>query len=241
LHENEHILTEVVFTGDSLIAVDHDGVVRIWNTTTWAIEDKFETRKRVTAMDVSPNGRLLAIGFGRSNSIDSGIMLWDVSTRVCLRTLSGHRPFALAFSPDGRTLVSTSERHDVVLWDVTTGMQLRTVEGHITTVAGAAFSPDGTKLATTDFAGNLRIHDAATLAEIDRHPLTLRSMFRLGALRNRERRFGEAEAILRRTLSLQKQTLSRGDAQISQTRKQLAVAIDGRRKQSEHPPPSKAE
>ena len=238
LHENEHILMAVAFTpdGESLIAADHDGMVRFWNTATWSLEKTLEF-PRLTAMDISGDGNLLALGFGRSRDPNPGILLWDIKAGTRRRTLLGHRPFAVAFSPDGRTLASTSERHDVLLWDVATGMQLRKLEGHETTVSGADFSSDGTKLATNDLYGGLQIWEAATLDQIDRHPQTLRALYRLGVTQNLEGRYAESEATLRRLLSLQERTLPVNSAEISKTQAELDIAIERQRKQSERAPP----
>lgn len=178
-------------------------------------------------MAVLPNGNLLALGFGRPRSPDAGIILWDLNAKAYRRKVVGHRPFAIAFSPDGRTLVSTSERHDVVFWDVATGLQLRNLGGHRNTVTGAAFSRDGTKLATTDFSGNLRIRNAAPLAEIDHHPLTLRSLLNLGVVQNQERNYSTAEMTLCHLFARQKEL---GDREMSATRTEITTALEGQGK-----------
>ena len=134
-------------------------------------------------------------------------------------------------------IVSASEDKTVNVWDVATGMPLRNLKGHPTTVCGASFSRDGTKLATTDFSANLFIRDAQSFEEIDRHPLTLRALFRLGVTQNRERRYSVAEATLRHLLTAQQKTLGDDDPVLAKTRAELGVAIEGQRKLSEHPPP----
>ena len=48
---------------------------------------------------------------------------------------------AVAFSPDGKTLASGSERFVIKLWDVVTGAELQSF--HSTMVSSLAFSPDG--------------------------------------------------------------------------------------------------
>ena len=228
LFMSEHVLAAVKFTRDGkLIAADHDGVVRVWETGSWSL---METLKfpRTTAMDVSPDGHLLAVGFGRPDSdANAGIILWDLNAKEYRAKLLGHRPYAVAFSPDGRTLVSTSDRHDVALWDVEASSLLRTIEGHTNTVAGAVFSPDGTKLATTEFHGKLLIHEAAAFAQIDRHPLTLRSLFRLGVVQNQERNFVAAEMTMRHVFERQKEL---GDPEIDRTRAEITAALDGQGK-----------
>ena len=56
--------------------------------------------------------------------------------------------FGLAFSPDGRTLVSTGADRTVRVWDPVTAQELFILKGHEARVRTAAFSPDGTILAT---------------------------------------------------------------------------------------------
>ena len=254
LHETDRVIVAVAFTPDgvSLVAADHGGTVRIWDTNTWSLEETLKFPD-ITAMDISRDGRLLALGFGRSASPDSGIVLWDFQSRTHRRTLRGHRPMAVAFAPDGRTLVSTSQLHDVVLWDVATGKPMQTFAAHAGSVLGAAFSADGTRLATTD-AKNLRIWEAATLEQVDRHPLTLRSLFRLGVAQNREKRFAEAEATLRRVFDLQIERDANA-LEISQTEDEITKAREGQgklsvtsgqhssveRAASNHPPPQTGE
>ncbi len=228
LYDNDHVLTAVAFTPDSksVIAADHDGVVRIWNTNSWLLQE-FPGFGRVTAMDLSPDGTTLALGFGASLSTSSGIVLWNVDKRQESKTLRGHRAIAVVFSPDGRTLASTSEKHDVVLWDVVTGRQLLTLSGHANFVFGAAFSHDGSELATTDVDGGLRLWKAATFARIDTHPLTLRSIFRLGVALNQEKRYADAVATLRHLLNLQQETLPGKSPEISKTRAEINSALAG--------------
>jgi WD40 repeat protein len=69
----------------------------------------------------SPDGTLLAIAHR-----DARIQLWDAGTLELRHTLLGHSNsiHGLAFSPDGRTLVSTSSDGTVRLWNVTSGEEL---------------------------------------------------------------------------------------------------------------------
>jgi WD40 repeat protein len=50
---------------------------------------------------------------------------------------------SVAFSPDGKQVVSGSDDKTVRLWDAVTGAALQTLEGHSSSVFSVAFSPGG--------------------------------------------------------------------------------------------------
>jgi WD40 repeat protein len=60
------------------------------------------------------------------------VRLWDAVTGAALRALKGHSHhiYSVAFSPDGKQVVSGSADKTVRLWDTVTGAVLRTLKGH---------------------------------------------------------------------------------------------------------------
>ena len=74
----------------------------------------------VSALDFSPDGSLLA-----SAGRDSCVHIWDAITGNLLKTLRGHTGWiqSVAFSPDGRQVLSGSECNDglICVWDMSTG------------------------------------------------------------------------------------------------------------------------
>ena len=70
---------------------------------------------------------------------------------------------AVAFSPDGTKLATTSLDNTARLWDAATGQPLGPPMKHDDSVGAVVFSPDGAKLATTSLNDNtVRLWDAAT-------------------------------------------------------------------------------
>jgi WD40 repeat protein len=78
--------------------------------------------------------------------------------------LEGHRFVVtwVAFSPDGKTLASSSRDNTVKLWDVGQGKLLATLEGHTGGVHALAFSPDGKTVATGGGDSTVRLWDVAS-------------------------------------------------------------------------------
>ena len=183
LFKNDRVLSDITFTpdGEHLIATDHAGIVRIWDTESWELLDRrFDIGSFSTCIAISSDGKTLATGGPKQ------IILWNFISGEKLRVLSGPTPWGLDFSPDGKTLVSGGPDHNVILWDVVTGMQLRTFDAHTKAVMGVAFSPDGNTLATVGNEAVLRLWEAASFEEIESHPEYLHAMSRVGRMRNRE-------------------------------------------------------
>ena len=54
---------------------------------------------------------------------------------------------SVAFSPDGKRIVSGSADQTVKVWDAATGQEPSTLKGHTGAVTSVAFSPDGKRIA----------------------------------------------------------------------------------------------
>jgi WD40 repeat protein len=70
--------------------------------------------------------------------------------------------YALAFSADGRLLVSGSNKNTICLWDVQSGVLIREMEGHATWVMSVAFNLTDTLIASGGLDGTVKIWDVQT-------------------------------------------------------------------------------
>jgi hypothetical protein len=106
-------------------------------------------------MALSPDGKLLAT----AATSNQPIILWEATTGRQLRTLTGHSDgvTSLAFSANGRMLVSASRDVTISLWDVASGSPLQSLVGHSEPAVSIAISPDGATLASGSQDGTTRL------------------------------------------------------------------------------------
>jgi WD40 repeat protein len=115
-----------------------------------------------TAMDLSPDGKVLATATGYSNR---KVSLWEADTGRQLGTLTAHNSYVmeLAFSRDGSTLATASSDETVQLWDTKTWkVAFAPLRGNSDEVHSVGFSADGQLLATGCKDGVVMLWDSRT-------------------------------------------------------------------------------
>jgi WD40 repeat protein len=130
----------------------------------WSVWDGRLLGRRTTGqmykmtLAVSAAGdRIATAGLGQGLSVN----VWDRTLQQREMILSGHQevPYAVAFSPDGRTLASCGVDGQLKLWHLATRREVATLLApDLGVLIGyLVFSPDGTWLGGTDTKGNLHL------------------------------------------------------------------------------------
>jgi len=92
---------------------------------------------------------------------------WQRQTHLEIKTLRGHFDgvSSVAYSPDGRRILTGSYDQTAKVWDAANGTELLTIEGHSGRLWSAAFSPDGQRIVTGGDAA-AKVWDAASGKEL---------------------------------------------------------------------------
>ncbi|HYI10437.1 MAG TPA: caspase family protein [Thermoanaerobaculia bacterium] len=98
----------------------------------------------------------------------AAIALFTTQPQAHLVAQLGHSApvHAIAYSPDGRLVVTASNDATARLWDAATGHELRTLAGHTEGIDAVAVSPDGRFVATGSRDKTAKLWDSATGAEV---------------------------------------------------------------------------
>jgi WD40 repeat protein len=182
LGDRSPVADAVAFSPDGrhVAAGYRDGTLRLWELASGQSRCFEGHTGALTALAYSPDGRHIV-----ACSWDMQIWLWEVASGrprrfegdirwiggVALSAQSHTRPVrAVAFSPDGRQIVSGSEDQTLRVWDVTSS-QSRCFEGHTGFVTSVAFSPDGRNIISGSLDTTLRLWEVAghQSRRFDRH------------------------------------------------------------------------
>ena len=93
---------------------------------------------------------------------------WQRQTHLEIKTLRGHTALitSVAFSPDGKRILTGSWDRTAKVWDATSGKELRTLKGHGDKLNAVAFSLNGQRIVTGSEDHTARVWDAASGKEL---------------------------------------------------------------------------
>jgi WD40 repeat protein len=118
--------------------------------------DPVQADDGLIALAVSPDGRVLVSGYG---FLVNDVHVWDTATGRPLARLQGHTGFvdALAFTKDGRRLISASGDQTIRLWDTATWAEVKVLRGHRSEAHGVAVSEAAHLMASAGKDGDVML------------------------------------------------------------------------------------
>jgi WD40 repeat protein len=163
--------------------------VKVWDKATGQEVFVFNSdNDDFTCVVFSPDGKRLAAATHPAGTVDNNfpggeIKVWDTADWHLVFPLKGHSSYVqtVAFSPDGRRLVSGGGKYDqqkkdasggeVKVWDAVTGESLRDLRGSHDHISSVYFSPDGQRVAAAETgAWEVKVWEVATGKEVGSFP-----------------------------------------------------------------------
>lgn len=175
-HNDARQIRDLAFSPDGklLASASDDGTVHIWEAITGKSVATLNHDGAVKRLAFSLDGRLLATSYSTQNH--AGVRIWHVESwqgSDLGNLMLGHARDvnALAFSPDGKRLVTAAGAggglpNEVKLWDPTTRKEIAVLRNS-DTILDVGFSPDGKLFAAVGIYGVRRGKGAVIIWRTD--------------------------------------------------------------------------
>jgi WD40 repeat protein len=144
------------------LGVITDQTLRVWDVATAREVHRIDMAQApwvynwgTATVTFSPDGKLLAA----ANSQAPFVRVWEAASGKNVLTLRGHVDAvgALAFTPDGKRLLSGGEDGTIRVWNLRSGQELYCLRGHEHRIWGIVVAPDGGRVLSAGFDRTVRV------------------------------------------------------------------------------------
>jgi WD40 repeat protein len=145
-------------SNDVLLVAARAGDVRLFAGAAARPSRTIAHGSRLVGADLRRDGAVVATA-----GTDGVVRIWEARTGSLIRALPPVPALAaVALDPTGR-LVAVASGNSVLVYDAATGTLRQTLTGHTNAVTGVAFSPDGSRLASSSKDHDARLWDTRAL------------------------------------------------------------------------------
>ncbi|MGO9583399.1 MAG: protein kinase domain-containing protein [Acidimicrobiales bacterium] len=159
MHGHRAKLVAVQFASDGrrLLTRSEDHAIRLWETSDGALLGSLRGHAGVATIRLSRDGKFVGVADDRGT-----VRIWDLDRTIRRGVLGGHTSFVydVAITVDGRWIASSSWDETVGFWDQGDGGRSAISRRLGGVVGSVTASPVGTRFATVERAGVLRLWEA---------------------------------------------------------------------------------
>ncbi len=138
---------------NTMFTAGMEPVIDYWDISTGKTRAFTDPGSRVNALSLSPDGLLLAGG-----TRDGRLMVWRTKSET-ITTVITEDPVnpihSLAFSPDYKYIVAGNIKGQILIFRADNFEQVRMLSNHKARITDLNFTPDGKKMISTSFDGNV--------------------------------------------------------------------------------------
>ena len=144
-HDDEVICARFSPDSQHVLTGSYDRTAKLWDAETGEIVLSLDGHPySVTSVAFSPDGSM--IGTTSPSTDEQGVFLWNAQSGKLLHSFSHKGAFAVAFSPDGKELVSSGLHGKIKFWHLGSKELIDTIYVQGWQMTSLAYSPDGARL-----------------------------------------------------------------------------------------------